>query len=67
LIDYARAHPGYRVLPGHFMIIEQAMALPRGRPRAARYLRGFIDEMKASGFVAQSLDKTGQREAQVAP
>jgi polar amino acid transport system substrate-binding protein len=49
------------------MIIEQAMALPRGRPRAARYLRGFIDEMKASGFVAQSLDKTGQREAQVAP
>jgi len=67
LIDYARTHPGYRVLPGHFMIIEQAMALPRGRPQAARYLRGFIDEMKASGFVQQSLDKSGQKEAVVAP
>ena len=46
---------------------EQAIALPRGRPLAARYLRGFIDEMKASGFVAQSLDKNGQKDAAVAP
>ena len=60
-------HPGLRVMEGRFMVIEQAMALPRGRPQAARYLRDFIDEMKASGFVAQSLDKTGQKEAQVAP
>lgn len=67
LIEYARTHPGYRVLPGHFMIIEQAMALPRGRPLAASYLRGFIDEMKASGFVAQSLEKSGQKDAAVAP
>ena len=67
LIEYARAHPEFRVLPGRFMVIEQAMAIPRGRPLAVRYLREFIDEMKASGFVAQSLDKTGQKEAQVAP
>ena len=46
---------------------EQAMALPRGRPLAARYLREFIDEMKASGFVAQSLDKSGQKDAAVVP
>ena len=63
----ARMHPGLRVMEGRFMVIEQAMALPRGRPQAARYLRNFIDEMKASGFVAQSLDKTAQKEAQVAP
>lgn len=67
LIEYARTHPGYRVLPGHFMLIEQAMALPRGRPLAARYLREFMDEMKASGFVAQSLDRSGQKDAAVAP
>ena len=67
LVDYARTHPGYRVLPGRFMVIEQAMALPRGRPLAARYLRQFVDEMKASGFVAQSLERSGQREALVAP
>jgi polar amino acid transport system substrate-binding protein len=67
LLEYAKSHPGYRVLPGRFMAIEQAMALPRGRPLAARYLREFVDEMKASGFVAASLDKSGQRDAAVAP
>jgi len=67
LIAFAASHPGYRVLPGRFMVIEQAMALPRGRPLAARYLADFIDELKASGFVAASLDKSGQSEAMVAP
>jgi polar amino acid transport system substrate-binding protein len=67
LVAYAASHPGYRVLPGRFMVIEQAMAIPRGRPLAARYLNDFIDELKASGFIAQSLDKSGQSEAIVAP
>jgi len=67
LTEYARTHPGYRVVPGRFMVIEQAMALPRGRPLAARYVREFVDEMKASGFVATSLLKSGQKEALVAP
>lgn len=67
LATYAATHPGYRVLPGRFMVIEQAVALPRGRPLAARYLRDFVDEMKSSGFVAASLDKSGQKEALVAP
>jgi len=67
LITYAEKHPGYRVLPGRFMVIEQAMAVPRGRALAARYLADFIDELKASGFIAQSLDRSGQREALVAP
>ena len=67
LIEYARAHPEFRVLPGRFMVIEQAMAIPRGRPLAVRYLREFVDEMKASGFVAASLQKSGQKDAAVAP
>jgi polar amino acid transport system substrate-binding protein len=67
LVEYAATHPEVRVLPGRFMVIEQAMAVPRGRPLAARYVRDFIDEMKASGFVAASLQKSGQREAIVAP
>jgi len=67
LVDYAKAHPQYRVLPGRFMVIEQAMAIPRGRPLAARYLREFVDEMKASGFVAASLERSGQKDAAVAP
>ena len=43
------------------------LALPKGRPLAARYLREFVDEMKASGFVAAALDRSGQKEAAVAP
>ena len=46
---------------------ELAIALPRGRPRAARYLRDFVDEMKASGFVADSLARNGLKDAAVAP
>ena len=67
LVERARSRPGFRVLPGNFMVIEQAMAVPRGRPLAIRYLRDFVDEMKASGFVAASLQRSGQKDAAVAP
>jgi polar amino acid transport system substrate-binding protein len=67
VVDYARTHPEVRVLPGHFMLIEQAMATPRGRAAGARYLSQFIDEMKASGFVAAGLERSGQKDAAVAP
>jgi polar amino acid transport system substrate-binding protein len=52
--DAARV-PGVRLLAGRFMTINQAMAVPRGREDGARYVRDFIEEMKATGFVAQSL------------
>jgi len=64
---YAKDHPEVRVMDGRFMLIEQAMATPRGRPLAIRYLREFVDELKASGFVAASLAKSGQKDAAVAP
>jgi polar amino acid transport system substrate-binding protein len=67
LVAYALKDPDVLVLPGRFMAIEQAMATPRGRSAGARYLTDFIDEMKASGFVAAALASTGQRDATVAP
>ena len=67
LVAYALKDPDVLVLPGRFMAIEQAMATPRGRSAGARYLSAFIDEMKASGFVAAALANTGQRDATVAP
>jgi polar amino acid transport system substrate-binding protein len=51
----ARRISGLRMLPGRFMAINQAMGTPRGREAGARYLRDFVDEMKASGFVARAL------------
>jgi polar amino acid transport system substrate-binding protein len=68
LVEYVAKHPGQaRMLPGRFMVIEQAMATPRGRPVASKYLSDFVDEMKASGFVAQALERSGQKDAAVAP
>jgi len=67
LVQFAKTHPNVRVMDGRFMAIEQAVGTPRGREAGARYLRGFIEEMKASGFVAQGLERSGQGDATVAP
>ncbi len=58
---------GVRLLPGRFMVIEQAMGVPKGRLAAQAWLRGFIEEMKASGFVADALQRHGIQGAAVAP
>ncbi len=63
----ARRLPGLRVLDGRFMVIQQAMATPKGRDAGARYLGQFIEEMKASGFVAQALKRHAIEGAAVAP
>jgi len=63
----AKRIPGLRLLDGRFMVINQAMGTPRGREAGARYLREFIEEMKASGFVAQALEKSGVDGVSVGP
>jgi len=67
LVGFAAAHPDVRVMADRFMVIEQAMATPKGRAAGAAYLRTFIDEMKVSGFVARALAASGQADAAVAP
>lgn len=64
---YAAANPGFRVLPGGFMRIEQAMAVPAGRAAPQAYLESFVAEMKRAGFVRFGLDASGQADAGVAP
>jgi polar amino acid transport system substrate-binding protein len=56
-----------RLLPGRFMVIEQAMAVPKGRAAAQAWLSDFIEEMKGSGFVAAALERHGIQGAMVAP
>ncbi len=63
----ARRIPGLRMLEGRFMVINQAMGTPKGREAGAKYLREFIEEMKASGFVAQALARHRIEGASVAP
>lgn len=59
LADAAR-HAGLRLIEKPFMIIQQAMgvAKSRGEP-ASQYLRAFIDDLRASGFVRESLARHG--------
>lgn len=63
----AREHVSVRVLPGRFMVINQAVATPKARRAAAAYLHDFVEDMKASGFVARALAASGQSDAAVAP
>jgi polar amino acid transport system substrate-binding protein len=66
--QWAEADGSLRLLPGRFMVIEQAMSLPSGRGEAAAAaLAGFAERMKASGFVAESLARHGIEGASVAP
>ena len=65
--DAARLR-GMRLLPGRFMVIRQAMGCPRSRGEdAAAALASFVEEMKASGLVAQALARHGIEGATVAP
>jgi polar amino acid transport system substrate-binding protein len=64
----ARRLPGLRLLPGRFMVIQQAMGLPKSRgAEAATLLAQFVEDMKASGFVSEALKRHGIEGASVAP
>jgi polar amino acid transport system substrate-binding protein len=67
LTQLARTRNDLRVVGGRFMAIEQAMGTPKRNEAGARYLREFIEQMKASGFIARGLERSGQRDATVAP
>ena len=63
----AKKDASLRVIDGAFMTIGQASGVPRSRENAARYLRAFVEEMKASGLVRRALDESGNPDATVAP
>ncbi|MDM0041563.1 transporter substrate-binding domain-containing protein [Variovorax sp. J22G21] len=68
LEDWAQQHAALRLLPGRFMVIQQAMGLPADRGAdAAAVLADFVEAMKASGFVADSLRRHGIVGGTVAP
>ncbi len=67
LQKFIAVNPGVRLIEPRFMEIRQAMGTAKGRTAGAAYLRGFIEEMKKSGFVADALKRSGQADATVAP
>ncbi|MFG3042427.1 transporter substrate-binding domain-containing protein [Streptomyces sp. NPDC048330] len=65
---YAAAHPEVRLLDERFMEIRQAVGTTVGRaPRTVAFLRDTVEELKANGFVADALRRSGQDAALAAP
>ncbi len=58
--------PGSRILDGNFTAVQQAAGTPKGRPAGAQYLRGFIEDVKATGLVARLIEKNNVRGLTVA-
>jgi polar amino acid transport system substrate-binding protein len=65
LFDVVNRYPGARILEGSPGGEVQALALPKGRERAAEYSRGFVERAKARGWVQAAIDRAGVRGAVV--
>jgi len=65
--EFVASHPGIRLIEGRFMEIRQAVGTTKTRrPETIRYLHALVEDLKASGFIADSLRRSGQT-APVAP
>ncbi|MFE0105891.1 transporter substrate-binding domain-containing protein [Streptomyces sp. NPDC059009] len=65
---YVAAHPEVRLIEDRFMQIRQAVGTTKGRrPETVRFLAEVVEELKGSGFVAESLRRAGQDDGLVAP
>jgi polar amino acid transport system substrate-binding protein len=59
--------PGARLLDGQFTAVQQAIGTPKARESAAKLLRGFVEDVKASGLVAEAIARNGVKGVSVAP
>jgi len=57
LLSDVKKLPGARILEGQFTAVQQAIGTARKNAAAAAYLRDFVEEAKASGFVARLIER----------
>lgn len=65
----ALRYDGLRMLPGRFMVINQAMGIPKARvdfEKINTYLSGEIQELKTSGFITEAMLRHHVQGAKVA-
>jgi polar amino acid transport system substrate-binding protein len=63
----ATQNPNLRLLDGHFMVIQQAMGMPkRYGAETAAYVSAFVETLKTNGFIAEALARHGIQGASVA-
>ena len=66
-LDYLAQFPANRILPDSFLDVPHAVALPKDRANGLAFVSAFLDELKASGFVADAIKRAGLRSERVAP
>ena len=67
MTEFVAAHPEYRLIEGRFMEIAQAVGTVKDkRKETTQFLHEVVEELKANGFVAEALRRSGQT-APVAP
>jgi polar amino acid transport system substrate-binding protein len=65
--EFVASRPGYRLLDGRFMEIRQAVGTAKAKhPETVRFIGETVEDLKRSGFIAESLRRSGQT-APVAP
>ncbi|WP_406048103.1 transporter substrate-binding domain-containing protein [Kribbella sp. NBC_00889] len=65
---FVAATPEVRLIDQRFMEIRQAVGTTKDRrPETVAFLHDLVEELKANGFVADSLLRSGQPDASVAP
>src|ERR1041384_4408490 len=63
----AKKTPGLRLVPDNFYGVEQAVIVPKGDAALRAIINRFIDEARASGFIAGSIARAGLVGVDVAP
>ena len=66
LMDEAKKLPGSRVLDGQVTAVQQSVGVPKKREAAARFVRDFVEAVKAEGLVAKAVERHGVRGVNVA-
>ena len=67
LIDDVETLGDVRMLDGSFTAVQQAIGARRGNAAGAAFLETFVEEAKASGFVAELIERHNVRGLSVAP
>ncbi|HEX2440139.1 MAG TPA: transporter substrate-binding domain-containing protein [Methylomirabilota bacterium] len=67
LLSDVQKLPDARVLDGQFAAVQQAVGTPKARQAGAEYLRRFVEDVKASGFVAEAITRNNSQGVTVAP
>jgi polar amino acid transport system substrate-binding protein len=68
MTKFVASHPEVRLIEDRFMQIQQAVGTTTTRrPETVQFLRDLVEELKASGFVADALRRANQSDTLVAP